>query len=367
MAELLKDIFSPSFIEVFAKDLKEIYPDFDGVKFSEKVFDKVWESKELKQRMRHITEVLHTFLPQNYRASADIICKLVSYYLQNGHGENTLAFCFLPDYIELYGIDDLEASQKAMELITQFITCEFAVRPFIIKYEKEMVKQMTLWSKHPHKNVRRFASEGIRPRLPWAMALPSFKKDPTDILPILENLKNDSSEFVRRSVANNLNDISKDNPEVVIEIFRSWKGISKETDWVIKHGSRTLLKQGDKEVLELFGLGHDASIELSEFQLLEDSVKVGNDIYFQFNVKNNSKENKTIRLEYAVYFNKANGQLSKKVFKISEREFAEFESLNYKRKLSFKIITTRKYYPGVHKVAMIANGKEHESLNFELV
>ncbi|MGY0037975.1 DNA alkylation repair protein [Pedobacter sp. NJ-S-72] len=136
-------------------------------------------------------------------------------------------------------------------MITQFISCEFAVRPFLAKYGGQMMIRMEKWSLHESHKVRRLASEGSRSRLPWAMAVPGLKKDPSPILPILENLKNDPSEWVRKSVANNLNDISKDHPEIVIAIANRWKGLSKETDAIIKHGCRSLLKQGHAKILPI--------------------------------------------------------------------------------------------------------------------
>lgn len=148
----------------------------------------------------------------------------------------------LDNYVEQYGLDDYETSVKAIERITQFTSCEFSVHPFIIRYPNEMMVQILIWSKHENWGVRRLASEGCRPRFPWAMALPHLKKDPALIIPILENLKNDPARFVRLSVAYNLNDIVKDNPETVMELVKRWKGESEEVDWIIKHGCRTLLK-----------------------------------------------------------------------------------------------------------------------------
>jgi 3-methyladenine DNA glycosylase AlkC len=84
-------------------------------------------------------------------------------------------------------------------------------------------------------DVRRLASEGCRPRLPWAMALPQFRKDPSPALPILEKLKNDESDYVRKSVANNLNEISKDHPQLVLDICERWYGQTANTDWLVKH------------------------------------------------------------------------------------------------------------------------------------
>ena len=171
---------------------------------------------------------------------------------------------------------------KAIERITQFTSCEFAVRPFIIKYPKEMMKQMLVWSKHEHWGVRRLSSEGCRPRLPWAMALPNLKENPAPIIPILENLKNDISRFVRLSVANNLNDIAKDNPETVISLVKKWQGKSENVNWVIKHGSRTLLKQGNADVMEIFGFDTTKDITVKDFKISTPKVKIGDSLEFGF-------------------------------------------------------------------------------------
>lgn len=230
-----------------------------------------------------------------------------------------------------------------------------------------MMAQMLVWSKHEHWGVRRLASEGCRPRLPWAMALPNLKKDPAPIIPILENLKNDPARSVRLSVANNLNDIAKDNPEIVIDLAKKWHGKSKEIDWVIKHGCRTLLKQGNPEILGLFGLGSAENINIEDFQIITPVVKVGNSLEFSFKLVNNNHEKNKIRLEYGLYYQKANGALSRKVCKISEKEYAENSITYITRKHSFKVVTTRKFHPGLHQVAVIINGNEFEKHDFELV
>lgn len=154
----------------------------------------------------------------------------------------------------------------------------------------------------------------------WAMALPNLKENPAPIIPILENLKNDPSRFVRLSVANNLNDIAKDNPETVIDLVKKWRGESKEVDWIIKHGCRTLLKQGNPEMMELFGF--DSVIEnisIDNFQIPTPKVKVGDSLEFSFKLLNHNDKKVRIRLEYAIYYQKANGTLTKKVHKISEK------------------------------------------------
>ncbi|WOD43526.1 DNA alkylation repair protein [Hwangdonia lutea] len=367
MAELLKNIYNQKFFDSFIDSMQRIKSDFDKNSFLDCIYDNEWESRELKQRMRHISIVLKNHLSDNFNENVSTILNLISQLKKNEIREESIEFMFLPDFIELYGLENYNTSIKAFEQITQFTSCEFAVRPFIIKYEIEMIKQMNLWSRHKHPMVRRLASEGCRPRLPWAKAIPSLKNNPTPIISILEELKNDTSESVRRSVANNLNDISKDNPNTVIDLAKNWQGKTTETDWVIKHGCRTLLKQGHPEVMELFGFGAIDKVKIKNFKILTPKVKIGSFLEFIFELKNNNKIASKIRLEYGLYYQKANGSLSKKVFKISEKQYPGNSTTQIKRKQSFKIITTRKFNIGKHQLSIIINGKEFNKVDFELI
>lgn len=377
MAEAFKNLYNEQFLERFSKDLKLVINDFDTREFVSQIMDDEWENRELKQRVAHITTVLKKFLPANYKDAITKILELLDCIepryphcskIDDTKFGLTLEYgAILDNYVEQYGLDDYETSVKAIEKITQFTSCEFATHPFIVKYPDDMMAQMLVWSKHEHWGVRRLASEGCRPRLPWAMALPGLKKNPAPIIPILENLKNDPARSVRLSVANNLNDIAKDNPEIVIDLSKQWHGKSKEIDWVIKHGCRTLLKQGNPEIMELFGLGAVKNISIENFQISTPEVKVGNSLEFSFNLLNNSDEKAKIRLEYGIYYQKANGTLARKVHKISEKEYAGNSAKQITRKHSFKVVTTRKFHPGLHQVAVIVNGNEFEKYDFELV
>lgn len=363
---LIKDIYSVTFYEKFGQAVAEVLPTFDKQKFIDTIYEGDFAQKEWKDRMKHTTVVLHQFMPQNFPEAVVVIDKIIKNLKKNNFTDGNLAFIFFADYIEIYGLDDFKTSAKAFVSITQFISCEFAVRPFILKYKQEMIDEMIKWSLHENHHVRRLSSEGSRPRLPWAMAIPFLKKDPTSILPILENLKNDPSEYVRRSVANNLNDIAKDNPQIVLEIANKWKGLSKETDGIIKHGARTLLKQGHPEILSLYGL-ESANIELSSFEIKTPAVKIGDYLQFQFHLNNKNNEAKTIRLEYAVHYKKSKGHLAKKVFKISEKIYQPNQLIKVDRNQSFKLITTRVFHTGIHQLSIIINGTESEALEFELV
>lgn len=363
----LKDIYSKSFYYHFCEVAEEVIPNFDKKKFSKLIFDSEWERKELKERMRHTSYVLHEFMPDKFPKAVQYIEKMITKIRQKKFTESSLEFMFFPDYIETYGIDDFEISVKAMEFITQFTSCEFAVRPFILRYSNKMIEKMLEWSKHENHHVRRLASEGSRPRLPWAMALPDLKKNPKSILPILHNLKKDSSEYVRRSVANSLNDIAKDHPDIVIEIAKKWKGKHKDTDALLKHACRTLLKAGDVETLKLFDLAPNPKITTSNFKIHTSKVSIGNHLEFSFSIQNNDKVINITRIEYGIYYLRQNGQHSKKVFKISERSLQVKEKIEIARKQSFKIITTRQFYYGTQKLSLIINGVEKEVLEFELI
>jgi 3-methyladenine DNA glycosylase AlkC len=316
--------------------------------------------------MKHTSFVLHQFLPDDYTKTTKIIEKIIEIIKLKPFTQSSLEFMFFLDYIENYGINDFETSAKTIEFVTQFTSCEFAVRPFIIKYGERMLQQMYEWSLHENHHVRRLASEGSRPRLPWAMALPELKRNPKPILSLLENLKNDPSEYVRRSVANNLNDIAKDNPDFVIQIAKQWKGISKETESILKHGCRTLLKQGNSEVLKFFGLIDNPKVELINFKIKTKEIRRGDNLEFSFSIQNNDTKTQFIRLEYAIYYLRKNGQLSKKVFKISERHLNPSDIIVIHRKQSFKIITTRQFYSGQQKLSIIVNGQERVIDTFEL-
>ncbi|OIQ21653.1 MAG: DNA alkylation repair protein [Flavobacterium sp. MedPE-SWcel] len=368
--EPFKNIYSQAFFDQFTNVMAEVVTSFNTKQFLTEIFDASWDDRELKQRMRHTTEVLHKQLSRDYKKDIADLLRFMRVWddkaVKVGQYDS-LAFMFLADYVELYGLDDFETSMMATEVITPFTSCEFSIRPFIIKYPEKGMKQMLAWSKHENLHVRRLASEGCRPRLPWAMALPGLKKDPTLILPILENLKNDTSEYVRRSVANNLNDIAKDNPETVIETAKRWKGETKETDWVVKHACRTLLKQGNQELMGLFGFGSIKDINIKNFNLLTSRVRIGEALAFRFELENRSEVVTKIRLEYNIYYMKANGKLAPKVFKISEKDYETDSTTIIERKQSFKIITTRKFHLGEHQVALVINGNELDKYNFELI
>lgn len=359
MANALKDIYNKDYISSFANLVREVYPNYEIDQFYHLVFSSNWDEKALKERMRHITICIKQTFPADYRKSLDILSKVIELMPNNG-----LANLIFPDFVEVYGIGDWEASIPALELFTQYSTSEFAVRPFIMKDQEFMMNQMLKWSLHPNEHVRRLASEGCRPRLPWGMVLRDLKEDPAPILPILNNLKEDESLYVRKSVANNLNDISKDHPNLVLEIASEWIDNHPYTKWIIKHACRTLLKQGNPKALSLFGFENVEDVQVNDFELSKEKIQLGEEINFSFTVRSEKTESIKVRIEYAIDFVKANGKRNKKLFKITENNIERGKTLKYDRTYSFRDLSTRVHYKGEHTVSVLINGEVKVSKDF---
>ncbi|HFL3156872.1 TPA: DNA alkylation repair protein [Clostridioides difficile] len=357
MPELLKNMYNRESLYEVAVAIQSVYNSFKVDEFIKSTMDETWNSLELKARCRKISMSLGMYLPEDYKEALSILEKSVTGFY--------FAF-FFPDFVEVYGQDDInwDLSISALERNTEYWSSEFAVRAFIIKDEERMMAQMRKWSKHKSEHVRRLASEGCRPQLPWGQAISKFKKDPTPVLPILEQLKTDTSTYVQKSVANNLNDISKTHPDLVISIAKDWYGKNKSTNWIVKHGCRTLLKKGNRDVLALFGYDDTTSINLQDFTLETTSISIGEDLTFSFNIL--AKKATKTRLEYGIDYMKSNGKRNRKIFKISEVSLKENEKKSYMKKHSFADVSVRKHYPGIHSIAIIINGIEKDKLDFEL-
>ncbi|MCL2217097.1 MAG: DNA alkylation repair protein [Defluviitaleaceae bacterium] len=360
MADAIKDVFNRDYLHKLAADIHVVYPHFKTDEFVKSTMDEAWDSLELKGRMRQITINLGKFLPANYSEAITVIDNVIV-----NQGSWLESFClYFPDFVEVFGQDDWDISIAALERYTPYASAEFAVRPFIINDEERMMAQMYAWSKSDNQHVRRLASEGCRPALPWAQALPKFKKDPALILPILEQLKTDPDIYVRKSVANNLNDISKTHPDLVAKLAKDWYGENEYTNWIVKHGCRTLLKKGNRDALAIFGF-HDAkAVDANNFTIDAQTVAIGDSFNFSFTIT--TKDATKARLEYAIDFVKSTGKRNRKIFQISEISLNANESKTYAKNHSFADLSTRKHYPGTHSITLIVNGLERSTLDFEV-
>ncbi|WP_019639559.1 DNA alkylation repair protein [Paenibacillus fonticola] len=366
MAEPLKLVYNEEFLSGFAEKVKRVYSPFEGSSFIADVLSEPWDELELKARIRKISSTLGRHLPGNYGEALNVLYKI---------DEECVGFpyLFFPDFIEVYGQagEHWELSMQALERFTSKSSAEFAVRVFLLREPERMLRQMMAWAKHPDEHVRRLASEGCRPRLPWGQALPMFKRDPGPMLPLLEKLKADPSLYVRKSVANNLNDIAKDHPSVVIQLAREWLGDNPDTDWIVRHACRTLIRKADPEVMKLFG--YTESVDIAELittaalSINENILCIGEGSELSYDIQFREGEPVRARVEYGIDFVKAKGQTSRKLFRLVDRTFPGGSHLTGTRKHSWKDLTTRRHYPGEHRIILLVNGHEVASTNVKLV
>jgi 3-methyladenine DNA glycosylase AlkC len=357
MAEPLKDIYDEPFLRQFSGKIKAVYDSFATEEFITAIMSHDWDELKLKERIRRIAETLGVYLPTQYEEALDTLYAI---------DETCTGFpyLFFPDFVEVYGRADEHwaISMKALERFTSKSSAEFAVRIFILTHPEKMMEQMLAWASHPDEHVRRLASEGSRPRLPWGQALPMFKQDPSPILPVLELLKEDSSLYVRKSVANNLNDIAKDHPEIVVETAKRWIGVNPHTDWIVRHGCRTLIRKADPDVLSLFGYaetGDQSPLAVSAtLSVNPTTIAIGSSCELNYELHIRGGDAAKIRIEYGIYFVKSSGRTSRKLFLLSDKTVQGGSILTGSRNHHWANLTTRRHYPGDHVITLLVNGTE---------
>lgn len=350
-----------------ASDINSVFDEFDARGFEQAVVSRL-EPLSLSERSMLIMESMYYFLPKSYPLALGILVKS----FQNHKAETTEGydgFYYLPhgQYVAKYGLNDFDLSMAALYEITKRFTSEFSIRPFIQKFPEKSLLLLHHWVEDENKHVRRLVSEGTRPRLPWAGRLPDFQKDPLPVLELLEKLKRDPELYVRRSVANNLNDIAKDHPELVIQTLKKWKlSGNPGTQWIIRHASRSLVKEGNNGALSLLGYDSNVKFELKAFRS-DEKVKSGDELNFEFTIISKEKKAIDLMVDYIIYFMKANGRQSAKVFKLTKKKLKPGEQVTLQKKHSFKQISTRQYYAGNHAIELQINGKGCGKKEFELL
>lgn len=365
---LMKDGLGAAAIERIGDSLVQTVPDFPKQPFIDDAVHGIG-SLELKDRVRHIIGVLNHYLPSNFAETADILIRLKDHWIPGEPGDNLGGFAAWPiiDYVGVHGLGHPEKALEVLKELTPMFSAEFAIRPFIIEHVELTLQALETWTTDPDEHVRRLVSEGSRPRLPWGQQLPSFIADPSPVIKLLEKLKDDQSEYVRRSVANHLNDISKDHPDLVIAVCQRWKqDATKERQWIIRHAARTLVKAGHPEVFGLLGYTENPQLDFQSLEVCPKAIHLGDTIEFSFKLQSANSKPQFIVIDYAVHHMKANGQTSPKVFKFRTLEIAPGETVNLSKQHSIKPITTRKYYPGDHAIEILINGKTFGEAGFTL-
>jgi 3-methyladenine DNA glycosylase AlkC len=323
---------------------------------------------ELKDRVRHLITVMSVHLPTSFPETAEILSDLKDHWPEPDQ-DHQYYFAAWPivDYVAKYGLNHPKIALPLLRHLTPLFTAEFAIRPFLEVHSEETYSQLLMWCLDSNEHVRRLASEGMRPRLPWGKQLPQYIKNPTPVISLLENLKDDPSDYVRRSVANNLNDISKDHPELVIQTCKSWQA-DKVTarDWIIRHATRTLIKEGHPKVFSLLGYTRKPKLCVQPPNLSSHHLMLGEPLGMNVKITSDSAEKQYLVLDYAVHYIKANGQSSAKVFKWKNLRLKPGQSVNLEKTHPFRKVTTRRHYPGIHKIELLINGKHASESSFEL-
>lgn len=376
MAEqmLMKDGLGGAAIDRIAAGLKSAWPAFDSAAFTKSANSGI-ETLELKERVQHLIQVLNQFLPENFSETAAILSKVPEDWDFGDPNDPLRWFAAWPitDYAAEYGMHEPEISLALLKKLTHMFSSEFAIRPFILSYPELCFAQFDLWIEDESDHVRRLVSEGSRPRLPWGIRLQPFCEDPKSLLPLLERLNNDPSDYVRRSVANNINDISKDNPDIAVNLCRSWvsgapnkEPASEETKWIVRHAMRSLIKEGRPDVFPLLGFSANPRLEIRGFELTSDKIQLGESLIFSTALESKAKSDQRLAIDFAIHHRKANGGLSPKVFKWKEVKLNAGEIIQIEKKHAIRKITTRAYYSGLHKLELIVNGKSQGITEFHL-
>lgn len=374
MAEPFKNLLNEKIIIAMGGHLAKAWPEFDRGAFAAMATENL-DDLELKERSTQITEALTAFLPDDFARAADIM--LASLAPDNGgdiasadvndRGIGGWAVMPLTHYVGLQGLGHFDLSMMLLKEMTKRSSSEFGIRFFLLAEPERTLSVLESWLDDANYHVRRLISEGTRPRLPWAMRLPAFMENPAPILPLLEALKDDGEEYVRRSVANNLNDIAKDHPDLVARIAGQWlKGADKNRQRLIRHACRTLIKQGHQGTLKALGYG-PPRVELEKLRISTPRVAFGAALEFELWLTSTANRAQALVVDYAIHHRRANGSTTAKVFKWKTTTLAPGATLRAKRKHAIRKITTRRYYPGRHGLEIFVNGVSFGIEDFELI
>ena len=355
----LKDWFNPARYRLLAKQLQQIEPRFDKAPFLDLTLQGL-EGRELKARLHQMVLGFDAALPGPFRKNLATLRKFAPAI------EHTFIAVGLSDYVAAFGLDKPNVSLPALKFFTRFGSAEFAIRPFIIRDQAATLAQMLKWATDPDEHVRRLASEGSRPRLPWGQLLRALVFDPQPTFPILSQLKTDASLYVRKSVANHLNDISKDNPDLMLDLIETWDRSIPETKWIVQHGLRSLIKQGHPRALAICGVSPHPKIAISTFECNPQSVELGE--YLQLSVELMSQDSRQLELvvDYVVHYIKASGSSSPKVFKWKNLTLAAGQKTAFAKRQIIRDFSTRKHHVGTHRIELQINGSRIAETAFDL-
>jgi 3-methyladenine DNA glycosylase AlkC len=374
VAEPFKNLIGADTVRACALHLRRSWPDFEASRFEALALQGL-EALEFKARAMHLCAALEAVLPADFERSAAIIEAALA---PPGEGDDLSVLRSGPsglagwvvwplgEFVVRRGIDQPERALRTLHSLTQRHTAEWALRPFIERHPQTSFATLARWCSDPSAHVRRLVSEGSRPRLPWGMQLKALMRDPAPTLPLLRRLQDDPSAYVRRSVANHLNDIAKDHPALVVAWLREFlPDATAERRALLKHASRSLIKQGHAAVLQAWGIGAPLRGQV-RLKLSPKRPAVGEVLVLDLHLSSSAARAQSLQIDYAVHHVKGDGSASPKVFKGWSLQLAAHQQLALQRRHSMRAMTTRRYHAGPHAVDVRINGRVVATAPFQL-
>jgi 3-methyladenine DNA glycosylase AlkC len=367
MAEPLKNSFGPDVAVSVGTMIFTVEPTFDQARYEALALDG-YEDLELTPRAHRIADALAVTLPADRKQAMIIITGSLGPEIEEAELTGMESFRYLPFvfFVAEHGLDHFDTALTTQYELTKRFTAEFSIRAYLDRYPDRTLDRLRLWARDDNVHVRRLVSEGTRPRLPWAPRLRRFQQDPAPVIELLDMLKDDPEEYVRRSVANNLNDISKDHPELAAEIAARWWNDDPNTRRLVRHGMRTLIKAGDPRALAVLGYTADSPVVLNSWSIEPPRVVIGAAVRLTAELDNRSDRTGEALVDFVVHFVKANGRTSPKVFKGGERSLPPGGTSRVTKKISVAQHSTRTHFPGVHRVDVQINGVTYPAGKFEI-
>lgn len=356
----MKDLFNADRYCAIATDLGQREPRFDTKRFLRLCLEGL-EERELMDRLRQTAVAFDAAAPGAFR---DKVGLLRAHAASTGHGFMGIWPC---EFVARFGLEDTTFSLDALRDLTRHGSAEFAVRPFLVRDLSGTLAVMRRWADDADEHVRRLASEGCRPRLPWGLRLQALVADPSPTLPILEALRADPSLYVRKSVANHLNDIAKDHPDVVLDIAERWDRADGRTAWIVKHGLRTLIKKGHPRALALFGAGAKPRLDALAFSCSPRRIRLGDAITLSATLTGAGRKSQSLIVDYVVHYARPGERVSEKVFKWANLELAPGETATLTKRQTIRDFSTRKHHPGEHLVELQINGQRLANASFKIL
>lgn len=349
--------------------ISRAFPAFDQNSFLGESLDG-YEDLELLPRGWKIAHALRRHLPSDYEVAVAILLESLGPKLGKTGDFGMQPFLYLPHvfFVSEYGLGHFEASMHAQYELTQRFSAEFSIRRFLERFPDATMARLKAWAKDPSPHVRRLVSEGTRPRLPWAPRLQEFQRNPRPVLALLELLKDDPELYVRRSVANSLNDIGKDHPSLLVETARRWMlDATDERRWLVRHALRSAVKRAESGALSVMGFGEDANVSVGNASITPNRAVIGGAVTVALEIANTNSRQQRVLVNCRIHFVKANGKSSPKVFKLKIANLAPEETMILSKTISLAEMTTRRHYPGMHRIDIVLNGAVQHLGQFELV